>query len=124
MDTEERQEVENAPLQTSDVYKVDKDLPKRFNNPDCFRGYSKRVIHPLYQTTNQIYGSRKPTVHEMPVIFNGSYRKFTEHLLKTGMYQNNSFNTSLDKNIVSRPSTIAMLHDPPHTFCFRADGKE
>ncbi len=24
---------------TSDVYKVDKNLPARFNNPECFRGY-------------------------------------------------------------------------------------
>lgn len=24
---------------TSDVYNVDKNLPARFNNPECFRGY-------------------------------------------------------------------------------------
>lgn len=33
------QEVEHNSLKTGDVYKVDKDLPKRFNNPDCFQGY-------------------------------------------------------------------------------------
>ncbi|XP_063050533.1 piercer of microtubule wall 1 protein-like [Engraulis encrasicolus] len=121
---EDMQEVEHNSLKTGDVYKVDKDLPKRFNNPDCFQGYSKRVIHPLYQTSNQIYGSRKPTVHEMPVIFNGSYRKFSEHLLKTGMYRDSSFNTSLDKSIVSRPCTIAMLHDPPRSHFYPPDGKE
>lgn len=26
-------------IKTSDVYKVDKNLPARFNNPECFRGY-------------------------------------------------------------------------------------
>jgi len=26
-------------IKTSDVYNVDKNLPARFNNPECFRGY-------------------------------------------------------------------------------------
>ncbi|XP_041956826.1 UPF0691 protein C9orf116 homolog [Alosa sapidissima] len=114
MDKEDSQEVENVPLKTSDVYKVDKSLPERFNHPDCFRGYSKRVNIPLYQTTNQIYGSKKPTVHEMPVTFNGSYRKFSDPLLKSGMYRDNGFNTSLEKSIVSRPGTTPLLPAPHH----------
>nr|XP_023647381.1 UPF0691 protein C9orf116 homolog [Paramormyrops kingsleyae] len=78
---------------TSDVYRVDKNLPVRFNNPDCFRGYSKKSTHPLYQTSNQTYGSKKPTVHEMPTTFNGTNRKFSEQKLKSGMYRDNGFNT-------------------------------
>ena len=30
---------EDVPLKTNDVYKIDKNIPKRFNNPDCFEGY-------------------------------------------------------------------------------------
>lgn len=26
-------------IKTSDVYNMDKNLPTRFNNPECFRGY-------------------------------------------------------------------------------------
>lgn len=29
----------NTDLKTSDVYRVNETLPKRFNNPDCFKGY-------------------------------------------------------------------------------------
>ncbi|XP_062399887.1 piercer of microtubule wall 1 protein [Sardina pilchardus] len=117
MDKEDSQEVENAPLKTSDVYTVDKNLPERFNNPDCFRGYSTRRSNPLYQTTNQQYGSKKPTVHEMPVTFNGSYRRFSEPLLKSGMYRDSGFNTSLEKSVVARPHPIPLLtHTHTHTI--------
>lgn len=30
---------QNTELKTSDVYSVNENLPKRFNNPDCFEGY-------------------------------------------------------------------------------------
>uniref|UniRef100_A0A671MLF3 Uncharacterized protein n=1 Tax=Sinocyclocheilus anshuiensis TaxID=1608454 RepID=A0A671MLF3_9TELE len=73
-------------IKTSDVYKVDKNVPARFNNPECFRGYSQKMINPLYQMTNQTYGSKKPTT-----TFNGSRRKFSEYLLKSGMYKDNGF---------------------------------
>lgn len=26
-------------IKTSDVYNVDKNIPNRFNNPECFKGY-------------------------------------------------------------------------------------
>ncbi|XP_066500656.1 piercer of microtubule wall 2 protein [Hoplias malabaricus] len=96
---------------TSEVYRVNNNLPKRFNNPESFRGYSKKPIHPLYQTSNQIYGGRKPTVHEMPTTFHGSQRKFSEHILRSGMYRDNGFNTSLEKNLVTGPSAITKRHD-------------
>ncbi|XP_076860339.1 piercer of microtubule wall 2 protein [Brachyhypopomus gauderio] len=97
-------------MRTSDVYRVSKDLPKRFNHPDCFKGYGRNV-HPLYQTTNQTYGSQKPTVHEMPTSFHGSRRTFSEDFLKSGMFRDNGFNTALEKSRVTGPSTVAMLHD-------------
>ncbi|XP_051964058.1 piercer of microtubule wall 2 protein-like [Xyrauchen texanus] len=98
-------------IKTSDVYKVDKNVPSRFNNPECFRGYSNKIIHPLYQTTNQTYGSKKPTVHEMPTTFNGSRRRFSEHHLKSGMYRDNGFNAALDKSRITGPNTTTMLQD-------------
>ncbi|XP_067250604.1 piercer of microtubule wall 2 protein [Chanodichthys erythropterus] len=111
-------------IKTSDVYKVDENLPTRFNNPECFRGYSQKMINPLYQTTNQTYGSKKPTVHEMPTTFKGSRRKFSEHLLKSGMYRENGFNTVLDKSRLTGPNTTTAFHDRINFHClYHTDGK-
>ncbi|KAG7480413.1 hypothetical protein MATL_G00055880 [Megalops atlanticus] len=90
-----------TPVKTSDVYRVEKNLPERFNNPDRIQGYSKKVIHPLYRTTNQTYGGKKPTVHEMPTAFHGDSRRFTEHLLKSGMYRDHGLNTYMDTRRVT-----------------------
>ncbi|XP_017368561.1 UPF0691 protein C9orf116 homolog isoform X2 [Cebus imitator] len=54
------------PERTSDYYRVSAGLPGRFNNPGWFRGYSTRKAVSVYRTSNQAYGSRAPTVHEMP----------------------------------------------------------
>lgn len=35
----EQNEKSNLSVKTSDVYAVDENFPKRFNNPDCFQGY-------------------------------------------------------------------------------------
>ncbi|XP_042101363.1 piercer of microtubule wall 1 protein isoform X2 [Ovis aries] len=57
------------PEKTSDCYRVSEDLPARFNNPAWFRGYRTKEPPSVYRTSNQVYGSRAPTVHEMPGIF-------------------------------------------------------
>ncbi|KAM6954407.1 piercer of microtubule wall 2 protein [Aplochiton taeniatus] len=98
-------------LKTKDVYKVDEKLPARFNNPDCFHGYIKKKTHPLYVTSNQTYGSKKPTIHEMPTEFNGSFRKFSDAMLRSGMYRDNGFNTCSDKSLITGFGAIAMHHD-------------
>ncbi|XP_010808915.1 UPF0691 protein C9orf116 homolog isoform X3 [Bos indicus x Bos taurus] len=54
------------PEKTSDWYRVSEDLPARFNNPAWFRGYRTKEPPSVYRTSNQAYGSRAPTVHEMP----------------------------------------------------------
>ncbi|XP_032117824.1 UPF0691 protein C9orf116 homolog isoform X2 [Sapajus apella] len=54
------------PERTSDYYRVSAGLPGRFNNPGWFRGYSTQKAVSVYRTSNQAYGSRAPTVHEMP----------------------------------------------------------
>uniref|UniRef100_A0A6Q2XQ10 Uncharacterized protein n=1 Tax=Esox lucius TaxID=8010 RepID=A0A6Q2XQ10_ESOLU len=102
---------DNVTMKTSDVYKVDEHLPTRFNNPDCFRGYSTKKNHPFYQTSNQIYGNKRPTVHEMPTSFHGSYRRFSEHMLKSGMFRDNGFNTSIEKSKIAGHNTIPMFQD-------------
>ncbi|XP_029776614.1 UPF0691 protein C9orf116 homolog isoform X3 [Suricata suricatta] len=55
------------PQRTSDYYRIDGDLPVRFNNPAWFRGYGTKEAVSMYRTSNQTYGSRAPTVHEMPL---------------------------------------------------------
>ncbi|XP_029776611.1 UPF0691 protein C9orf116 homolog isoform X1 [Suricata suricatta] len=59
------------PQRTSDYYRIDGDLPVRFNNPAWFRGYGTKEAVSMYRTSNQTYGSRAPTVHEMPTTCSG-----------------------------------------------------
>ncbi|XP_008334595.1 piercer of microtubule wall 2 protein [Cynoglossus semilaevis] len=89
--------------QTCHFYKTDPNLPFRFNNPNCFHGNSQKNINPFYRTTNQTYGSRKPTVHEIQTQYRGTSRQFSETMLKSGMYCDHGFNTSVDKSRVMAP---------------------
>ncbi|CAL8294426.1 unnamed protein product [Gadus morhua 'NCC'] len=98
-------------VRTSDVYKVADNLPERFNNPHCFHGYSLKSSNPLYQTSNQVYGSKRPTVHEMPTHFNGTSRQFSEEKLRSGMFRENGFNTFLDKNRISGKDATTTLQN-------------
>uniref|UniRef100_UPI0037E9431D piercer of microtubule wall 2 protein n=1 Tax=Semicossyphus pulcher TaxID=241346 RepID=UPI0037E9431D len=92
--------MEDQRVQTRDFYRTDPNLPYRFNNPDCFKGYSEKKTNPLYRTSNQTYGSKKPTVHEMQTQFKGTSRQFAESNLQCGMYREHGFNTSLDRSRV------------------------
>ncbi|VDI05659.1 Hypothetical predicted protein [Mytilus galloprovincialis] len=85
---------------TSEYYKTDEHLPQRFDNPGWFQGYGGKQQHPMYRTSGQDYGSRVPTVHNMPKSFHGRTQKFSNHLGKCGMYRNHSMNTALDQSKV------------------------
>ncbi|KAG7282413.1 hypothetical protein CRUP_029734 [Coryphaenoides rupestris] len=104
-------EVRESAVTTSDVYKVADNLPARFNHPDCFQGYSQKRCNPLYRTSNQVYGSKRPTVHEMPTQFNGTSRQFSEAMLRSGMFRDGGFNTFLDKNRISGTAAMTTLRD-------------
>ncbi|XP_001634616.2 piercer of microtubule wall 1 protein isoform X2 [Nematostella vectensis] len=84
---------------TCEYYRT-KNIPDRFNNPDCFDGYNTSQPNPMYMTSSQEYGNRRPTVHTMPTSFHAKCQKFTDHLGKCGMYRNHSLNTASDKSIV------------------------
>lgn len=87
---------------TSDYYRVEEDLPARFNHPACFRGYRRTREPPsVYRTSNQAYGSRAPTVHEMPKAFYAYSNRFSRQLAAGGMFQNTSLNVHMEKSIVS-----------------------
>ncbi|XP_073415559.1 piercer of microtubule wall 1 protein isoform X2 [Dendrobates tinctorius] len=96
--------------QTSDYYRVQPDLPARFNHPDAWRGGSKPG-NPLYRTTNQTYGNKPPTVHEMPTTFNGVSDKFSEAATKYGMFRNHGFNTYIEKSFVTGPDNLITDND-------------
>ncbi|KAM3911254.1 piercer of microtubule wall 1 protein [Leptodactylus fuscus] len=97
---------------TSDYYRVQPDLPARFNQPQMWSGgYRIKPGNPLYRTTNQTYGSKAPSVHEMPTTFNGVSDKFSEATTKCGMYRNNGFNTHIEKSFVSGPDNLITVHD-------------
>ncbi|XP_026989031.1 UPF0691 protein C9orf116 homolog [Tachysurus fulvidraco] len=108
---EQNQPDQNINLKTNDVYRVNENLPKRFNNPDCFKGYSKKRVHLLYQTTSQTYGSRKPTVHEMPTSFHGRQNRFSDHIMKSGMSRDSGINTWLEKSRITGPNAINIMQD-------------
>eukprot|EP00118_Oscarella_pearsei_P029122 m.3721 g.3721 ORF g.3721 m.3721 type:complete len:128 (+) comp9724_c0_seq2:32-415(+) len=113
-----------TPEKTSDYYRTH-NLPERFNQPvdrnignpvftcsgtidgkreraeeDCFQGYGFKVEHPMYRTASSSYGNHCPNVHTVPTSFHGRSQKFSGHLGKSGMYRNQSLNTSLDKSKV------------------------
>lgn len=88
---------------TSDYYSVSRHLPVRFNNPGWFRGYRTKEVS-MYRTSNQAYGSRAPTVHEMPKVFYPCSTKFSRHILAVGKFQDSSFNFCMEKSLVTGPS--------------------
>ncbi|XP_008707694.2 UPF0691 protein C9orf116 homolog isoform X1 [Ursus americanus] len=99
------------PQRTSDYYRVDEDLPARFNNPAWFRGYGTKQPVSLYRTSNQAYGSRAPTVHEMPKVFYPNSSKFSRQLAAGGMFRNNTFNVYMEKSIVTGPDNYITSYD-------------
>uniref|UniRef100_A0A8B9PI53 Chromosome 9 open reading frame 116 n=1 Tax=Apteryx owenii TaxID=8824 RepID=A0A8B9PI53_APTOW len=107
------QETPSAPPReprTSDFYRVSDNLPARFNHPARFQGYRKKDPHPLYRTSNQTYGSKAPTVHEMPVLSSLFYPNFYT-LGPCGMYRDNGLNTYLEKSHVTGPDNFITSSD-------------
>ncbi|KAG8518637.1 UPF0691 protein [Galemys pyrenaicus] len=96
---------------TSDFYRVSEDLPARFNNPACFRGYGSRERASVYRTSNQDYGSRAPTVHEMPKVFYPNSSKFSRQRAAGGVSQSHALNVGLDRSLVTGPSNHISPYD-------------
>ncbi|XP_033098714.1 UPF0691 protein C9orf116 homolog [Anneissia japonica] len=84
---------------TSDFYRT-LNIPDRFEHPECFEGYNSKPQHPMYITSNNVYGKKAPTVHTMPNSFHAKSQKFSQHLGNCGMYRNHGLNTSTDKSKV------------------------
>ncbi|NXD30151.1 CI116 protein, partial [Spelaeornis formosus] len=55
-------------------------------------------LHPRFRTVNQSYGSRAPSVYELPNCFHCASHSFSTHLGKCGMYSDSGLNTALDKS--------------------------
>ncbi|XP_055516271.1 piercer of microtubule wall 1 protein-like [Leucoraja erinacea] len=96
---------------TSHYYRVKPGVPDRFEHPNIFQGYRSRPLNPIYRTTNQIYGSQQPTVHEMPTSYFSISRKISDDLSKCGMYKDNGFNVDLDKTLVTGPDNLVKFQD-------------
>ncbi|KAM9256620.1 LOW QUALITY PROTEIN: piercer of microtubule wall 1 protein [Cariama cristata] len=96
---------------TGDRYRTSPGLPGRFQHPACFHGYGKLEPHPRYRTTNRAYGSKAPTVHEVPTSFHVASHTFSNTLAQCGMYRNNGPNTSLEKSHVTGPDNFTTTHD-------------
>ncbi|CAI5794005.1 Uncharacterized protein PODLI_1B034865 [Podarcis lilfordi] len=96
---------------TSDYYRVEPTLPRRFNNPGWFRGYRFKEPNPLFRTTNMDYGGKPPTVHEMPTSFHVSPHAFSNHLVKFGPYRNTGINTNTEKSYVTGAENFITCFD-------------
>uniref|UniRef100_A0A8C6ZMW1 CI116 protein n=1 Tax=Nothoprocta perdicaria TaxID=30464 RepID=A0A8C6ZMW1_NOTPE len=96
---------------TSDWYRVSDRLPSRVDQPARVRGYRETEPHPLYRTSNQSYGSRAPTVHEMPSCYRVTSHAFTAALAPCGMYRDNGLNTRLDRSRVTGPGNFITAAD-------------
>ncbi|NWR57633.1 CI116 protein, partial [Bucorvus abyssinicus] len=96
---------------TSDWYRTSPGLPGRFQQPACFRGYGQPQPHPRYRTTNQTYGSKAPSVHEVPTSFHSTSHAFSDTLAQCGMYRDNGLNTSLEKSHVTGPDNFITAYD-------------
>jgi len=57
-----------------------------------------KMQHPMYKTSSMEYGAKPHTVQGTPHSFHPNSSKFTKHLGKCGMYQNNSFNTTVENS--------------------------
>jgi len=44
---------------------------------DWFKGYGSKQSHPMYRTSNSVYGSSKPSVHTMHTCFHTKSQEFT-----------------------------------------------
>ncbi|XP_049628777.1 piercer of microtubule wall 1 protein [Suncus etruscus] len=104
-------EITNPQGKTSDYYRVAQNLPARFNDPSCFRGYRSKKPVSLYSTSNQTYGGQAPTVHEMPQVFYPSTRKFSSQLTIGGMFRNNALNVFMEKSFVTGPDNFVTFDD-------------
>ncbi|GAB1609103.1 UPF0691 protein C9orf116 homolog isoform X2 [Argonauta hians] len=84
----------------SDIYQTI-NLPKRFEDPKCLKGYgAERVTHPLYKTSSSEYGFLPPSVHSVPLCFYPRSFKFSKTMILGGMYRNRSLNTEIDKSFI------------------------
>ncbi|EDL93415.1 similar to hypothetical protein MGC29761 (predicted) [Rattus norvegicus] len=101
-----------APEKTSDYYRISEKLPDRFNNPGWFHGYSTNEAVSMYRTSNQTYGSRAPTAHEMPKAYYPSSNKFSTQHAAFGMFRRHNMNVCLDKSLVTGPDNHVTHYDP------------
>ncbi|NWW26845.1 CI116 protein, partial [Falcunculus frontatus] len=87
------------------------EVPRRFQELTFCRGYGHPPAHPRFRTTSQSYGSRAPTVHELPNSFNILSHKFSNHLGTIGMVRNESLNTSVEKSHCTGPDTFITAYE-------------
>jgi len=45
---------------------------------DWYKGYGTKDTHPMYRTSNSLYGSQKPSVHTMPTCYHTMSQDFTD----------------------------------------------
>jgi hypothetical protein len=65
--------------------------------------WSAKQEHPVFTTSNNAYGKKGPTQHEMPLKWSGVKGEFTSTQFAGGPNKNTSgFNTSVTKSKVHR----------------------
>lgn len=71
----------------------------------------------LYKTTSSDYGARSPSFESSPCSYHPISQSFSQHLGLCGMFQDNTFNTSLDHRYVYIPNDDTQVKGEwPNTF--------
>ena len=65
----------------------------------------KKTQHPMFKTSNNLYGEFKITPEACALTHNTMDSRFTQHLNKCGMYRYYGLNTAMDKSNI--------MEDPP-----------
>ncbi|XP_050991594.1 piercer of microtubule wall 2 protein [Labeo rohita] len=63
-----------------------------------------RSLNLMYKTTSSDYGAQSPTFESSPCSYHPISQTFSQHLGLCGMFQDNSFNTTLDHRYVYIPN--------------------
>ncbi|NXN89639.1 CI116 protein, partial [Bombycilla garrulus] len=86
-------------------------VPRRFQELTLYPGYRQPPVHPRFRTANQTYGSRAPSVHELPNSFHVVSHKFSDHLGKIGMCRSDGLNTSMEKSHCTGSDTFITAYE-------------
>ncbi|XP_057227513.1 piercer of microtubule wall 1 protein [Malurus melanocephalus] len=91
---------------------VNAEVPRRFQELTLYSGYGQPpVAHPRFRTSNQTYGNKAPTVHELPNSYHPLSHTFSNHLGKIGMSRRHGLNTAVETSHCTGSDTFITAYE-------------